>query len=97
MNREAALRARMIEGAKEWRRRVIGEAPHAKVDLLPPPVPSPERAAAQGALVSAGKKRRGDRRKEYDRENKAVPRSPRRRQGRQGHLERVGGQTILTH
>jgi len=70
MNREAALRARMIEGAKEWRRRVIGEAPHAKVDLLPPPVPSPERAAAQGALVSAGKKRRGDRRKEYDRENK---------------------------
>ena len=64
MNREAALRALMIEGAKEWRRRVIGEAPHAKVDLLPPPLPSPEQAAAQGTLVSAGKERRGDRRKD---------------------------------
>ena len=49
-----------------------------------------------GAGIRRQKAARGSAERVRPREQ-AAPRSPRRRQGRQGHLERVGGQTILTH
>lgn len=86
MNRETALGQLMIEDAKEWRRLVIGEAPHTKADPFPPAVPTPEQVAAHGKLVSA--KPRGDRRKEYDRENqrRREARAAARSQGGQDDL-----------
>ena len=50
-----------------------------------------------GAGIRRQKAARGSAEKRVRPREQAAPRSRRRRQGRQGHLERVGGQTILTH